>query len=72
MPKEVYNEIHRLNKSTINHLKKAVEKIEKRMQEIVKANEELHQKKQNHTKYNRIGTDDLDLSYTGNQRIYHF
>lgn len=42
LPKEVYSEIERVNKSTINHLKKAIEKIEKRMQEIVKNNNELH------------------------------
>lgn len=42
LPKEIYAEIERVNKSTINHLKKASEKIEKRMQEIVKMNEELH------------------------------
>lgn len=42
LPKEIYNEVSKINKSSINRLKKALKEIEKRIQEVVKSNEKLN------------------------------
>lgn len=42
LPKEIYNEVSKINKSSINGLKKALKEIEKRIQEVIKSNEKLN------------------------------
>ena len=42
LPKEIYNEVSKINKSSINGLKKALKEIEKRIQEVIKNNEKLN------------------------------